>query len=251
HAELLLHRTRLVKIIERVDAEHHRVFVELADCLHQDGDLAKARLAPASPEVDHDGLAAKVAQGHRLAAVERFELKVLDLLGFPQDDGVADAAIGLLAGRLGGEHRPEDQADDGQEHQAGDGRDDPRANDTALGELVARGSVLGRRDALVLEAGFLRHGVIDHGCATPLLGRATRARSRWWGKRDSNPHTLRYVLLRHARLPIPPSPRRATTDSEYTNAAAAPPITQAPARRPTSPSTAAGDRLRWCGMVSA
>lgn len=29
----------------------------------------------------------------------------------------------------------------------------------------------------------------------------------WWGKRDSNPHALRHVILSHARLPIPTFPR--------------------------------------------
>ena len=28
----------------------------------------------------------------------------------------------------------------------------------------------------------------------------------WWGRRDSNPHALRHMILNHARLPIPTLP---------------------------------------------
>ena len=29
----------------------------------------------------------------------------------------------------------------------------------------------------------------------------------WWGRRDSNPHALRHMILNHARLPVPTRPR--------------------------------------------
>ena len=29
----------------------------------------------------------------------------------------------------------------------------------------------------------------------------------WWGRRDSNPHALRHMILSHARLPVPTRPR--------------------------------------------
>src|SRR3546814_692653 len=35
------------------------------------------------------------------------------------------------------------------------------------------------------------------------------ARADWCGRRDSNPHILRYWYLKPARLPIPPRPLRA------------------------------------------
>jgi hypothetical protein len=35
---------------------------------------------------------------------------------------------------------------------------------------------------------------------------------RWWGKRDSNPHALRHMILNHARLPIPTFPRACGND---------------------------------------
>ena len=31
--------------------------------------------------------------------------------------------------------------------------------------------------------------------------------SNWWGIRDSNPYAFRYMILSHARLPIPPIPQ--------------------------------------------
>ena len=46
----------------------------------------------------------------------------------------------------------------------------------------------------------------------------------WWGKRDSNPHALRHVILSHARLPIPTFPLDAARTSEHDT------------RRPTAPS---------------
>lgn len=29
----------------------------------------------------------------------------------------------------------------------------------------------------------------------------------WWGRRDSNPHALRHMILSHACLPVPTLPR--------------------------------------------
>ncbi|MBM2810921.1 MAG: Queuine tRNA-ribosyltransferase [Chloroflexi bacterium] len=37
--------------------------------------------------------------------------------------------------------------------------------------------------------------------------RRGRARPSWWGRRDSNPHASRHVILSHARLPVPTLPR--------------------------------------------
>ena len=37
--------------------------------------------------------------------------------------------------------------------------------------------------------------------------RPTKVWALWWGIRDSNPYTFRYMILSHARLPIPPIPQ--------------------------------------------
>ena len=46
----------------------------------------------------------------------------------------------------------------------------------------------------------------------PILGLSKRGmyyvgQISWWGRRDSNPHALRHMILSHARLPVPTRPR--------------------------------------------
>ena len=42
----------------------------------------------------------------------------------------------------------------------------------------------------------------------------TRRGFPWWGRRDSNPHGLSHMLLRHARLPFRHSPARSMVLSD-------------------------------------
>ena len=47
-------------------------------------------------------------------------------------------------------------------------------------------------------------------CSTAeLLPPAMDIEFSWWGRRDSNSHALRHMILSHARLPVPTLPRLA------------------------------------------